>query len=106
LRVLADTYGLADLNSAQRDRAAKKINLGPPPDRHAQPTNFANGFSAAIDPVRARHPGNPSGAQCLPSTAGLTHKVTVGPGTRLSPQTNAPGIAANTRIEATHRGQP
>lgn len=105
LRLLADNYGLTDLNSAEEGRAAKKVRLGPEPDRHAQPMTFAQGFSAAVDPVRARHAGNQSGAQCLPSSAGLTHKVKAGVGNRLSASRSVPGAQANTRIEARHTGR-
>lgn len=86
-----------DINSAERGRAAKKVNLpsAPPPTQQNVHT-FAGGFSAAIDPAR--------GAQCVPTANKVDYKIKAGTDSKLSPNGQFPGIRSNTVVEATHNG--
>ena len=96
LRALADVFRLNDMNSAERGRAAKKVNLPDAPVATGQNVHtFAGGFSAAIDPAR--------GAQCVPTANKIDYKVKAGADTRLSPNAAYPGLRANTVVEATHK---
>jgi hypothetical protein len=96
LRALADIFRMTDMNSADRGRAAKKVNLPP-----AQTPNggnvhtFQGGFTAAIDPSR--------GAQCVPTANKIDYKVKAGTDNRLQPNKAYPALRANTVVEATHK---
>lgn len=94
LRKLADCFGFTDMNSAQRDRAAKKIAAQPPP-ASGPPIHFAPGFSATAP--------NQNQSVCVPSSSGVEFKATVGIGNKLAPSGTYPGIAKNTVIEAKYR---
>jgi hypothetical protein len=104
LRKLADCYGLADLNSARRDQAAKPIAAQKPVDPRAAPAmNFSGGFAAHVSPAQSRTSENPSGAQCVPTANNMNFKTTVGIGSRLAHSRTVPGVHTATAIEATHR---
>lgn len=101
LRALADNFGMTDMNSAQRDQRAKPgLPSAPPIDRHAPSVSFAPGFSSPL--VRDQQ-GQPV-ATCLPSTSNVNFKTRVGTGTALAPSKAYPRIAANTVIQASHKG--
>jgi hypothetical protein len=94
LRILADVFKMNDMNSAERGRGAKKVNLPPETPAGSGIKTFAGGFSAAIDPSR--------GAQCVPTANKVTYKVTTN-GNSLAANATYPGIRTNTVVEATHR---
>src|ERR1700690_1701808 len=97
LRALADIFRLDNMNSAERGRAAKKVNLPPAPAANpGNVTTFAGGFSAAVDPTR--------GAQCVPTANKFDVKVKAAPGIALSPNSTYPSIRSNTAVEASHKG--
>src|SRR5262249_52175073 len=100
LRVLADAYGLSNLNSAERGRQGKVLTATPAHALNAPQKQFAPGFSS---PIMTDAQGRPV-ATCLPSSAGVTHKVTASIGNRLSGQMGTPGPEANARVEARHTG--
>ena len=103
LRTLADMFKMPDMNSADRGRAAKKVNLPPAPDSGMPAMKFGGGFAAVVDPARARSNENPSGAQCVPTANNINYKVKAGPGSQLAPNKSYPGLRSNTVIEATHK---
>jgi hypothetical protein len=90
LRALADIFKLDDMNSAERGRAAKKVNT-PAPAGGAYHT-FAPGFTAAVNPA--------AGAQCVPSANNVDFKVKSAPGTKLSPNPDGQMVPV---VEARHR---
>jgi hypothetical protein len=97
LRALADIFKMPDLNSAERGRGAKKVNLPPAPAPNGGNVHtFAGGFTAAIDPAR--------GAQCVPTANKFAVKVKAAPGTALPPSDRwgKPTPA----FEASHKGTP
>jgi hypothetical protein len=96
LRALADIFKMGDMNSADRGRAAKKVNLPPAPAPNGGNVHtFAGGFTAAIDPTR--------GAQCVPTANKIDYKVKAGTDNRLAPNRAYPGLSSNTVVEATHK---
>ena len=96
LRALADVFRMNDINSAERGRAAKKVSLpSAPPPTPGNVHTFAGGFSAAIDPTR--------GPQCVPTANKIDYKIKAGADSKLSPNTQFPGIRSNTVVEATHK---
>jgi hypothetical protein len=102
LRKLADAYGLSDLNSAQRDQAAKPIAVQRPVERGTPAMNFGP-FAAQVDPARSRTSENPSGAQCVPAANSVGFRAKVGIGSRLAHSRTVPGVHSATAIEAQHR---
>lgn len=101
LRVLADAYGLSNLNSAERGRQSKVIAASPALALNAPQKQFAPGFST---PIMTDAQGRPV-PTCLPSTAGVTHKVTATIGNKLTGQMGTPGPAANAHVHARHTGR-
>jgi|SRR5579863_1206361 len=96
LRALADVFKMNDMNSAERGRGAKKVNLPlPPAPAGSEVHTFAGGFTAAIDPRR--------GAQCVPTTNKIDYKVKAGADQRLAPNAAYPNLRGNTVVEATHK---
>ena len=96
LRALADHFSLLDMNSGERGRQAKKVNLPPPPDRHSGPVHtFGPGFSAVVNPA--------AGAQCVPTANKVDYKIKATPGNALAPSAVFPSVRANTAVEATHK---
>lgn len=97
LRALADVFNMTDMNSATRGERAKP-KLPPPPvmDRHAQATQFAPGFTAAVPTDRA---------VCVPSSTSVNFKTTMSIGSALPHSRTVPGVHSNTRIEARHSGR-
>src|SRR5438034_3104068 len=70
IRALADIFRMDDMNSASRDRGARKVAAAAPP---AGPVHtFAGGFSAAINPA--------AGAQCVPTSNKIDYKIQAQPG--------------------------
>ena len=98
LRALADIFRLDDMNSAERGRGAKKVNL--PPASAQTPANvhtFAGGFSAAIDPAR--------GAQCVPTANKIDYRIKAGTDAKLgSGALGLPSVQSNTAIEGSYAG--
>jgi hypothetical protein len=95
LRALADIFKLDDMNSASRDRGAKKV-AAPAPQVDGPVHTFRGGFSAAINPS--------AGAQCVPTSNHIDYKVKATPGNRLGPGAlGVPGVRANTAVEAAHK---
>jgi len=102
LRALADVFRMGDMHSAERGRAAKVV--APQRQVAAGPAvNFGPGFVAPIDPNGARTSENPSGAQCLPTSARLDFKARAGIGQALTPSGVFPSVRTNTAIEAAHK---
>jgi hypothetical protein len=96
LRILADVFRMNDMNSADRGRGAKKVNLPPAPAPSGGNVHtFQGGFTAAIDPAR--------GAQCVPTANKIDYKIKAGTDNRLTPNKAYPGLNANTVVEATHK---
>jgi hypothetical protein len=98
LRALADMFKMGDMNSADRGRAAKKVNL-PPAPTDKNPANvhtFSGGFSAAINPA--------IGAQCVPTANKVGFKVKAAPGNALQPNGSFPSMRSNTAVEASYKG--
>ena len=98
LRALADMFKMGDMNSADRGRAAKKVNL-PPAPTDKNPANvhtFSGGFSAAINPA--------VGAQCVPTANKVGFKVKAAPGNALAPNGSFPSMRSNTAVEASYKG--
>lgn len=96
LRMLADNYGLSDLNSAARgERAKPKLALQPVVERSTPSISFAPGFTAPA------HAGNQ--AMCVPSTSTVNFKTRVSTNNALAHSRSIPGVHAGTRIEAIHR---
>jgi hypothetical protein len=89
-------FKMPDMNSADRGRGAKKVNLPPAPVAGGDNVHtFAGGFSAAIDPRR--------GAQCVPTANKVDYKVKAAADTRLSANKAYPDLRGNTVVEATHK---
>lgn len=95
LRHLADIFRMGDMNSAEEGRAAKKVNLPPPPAPSGPVHTFAPGFTASVNPT--------VGAQCVPTANKVDFKVKASPGSRLAPNASYPGLSSNTAIEAVHK---
>jgi hypothetical protein len=96
LRKLADNFGLTNINSAERGRAAKQVATSAPSDPRSGPAmNFGNGFAAVVDPGR--------GAQCVPTANRMDFKAKVGIGHTLPPSKDFPSIRTGTAIEAAHK---
>lgn len=95
LRALADIFKLPDLNSAERDRGAKKVNLPA-----AQAGGEMRKFGEFIAPVV---PG--AGAVCVPTSNKVDYKVKATPGSRLVPDSgfSQMSVAGNTVVEARHK---
>jgi hypothetical protein len=94
LRALADVFRMSDMNSASRDRGAKKV--APQPQASSGPVHtFAPGFSAPVNPGQ--------GAVCVPTTSHVDFKTQVGIGNKLPASTTFPGVRSNTTIQATHK---
>jgi hypothetical protein len=95
LRALADIFRMDNMNSAERGRAAKQVNLPPATASDGKVHTFNGGFSAAIDPTR--------GAQCVPTANKFDVKVKATPGNALAPNAAYPHIRSNTAIEGVHK---
>jgi hypothetical protein len=94
LRALVDIFKLPDINSAQRDRAAKKVAT--------QPT-AVGGPLMSFGPGFVAH-AHPSQAVCVPTANKVNYKARLGTGQPLGPgKMGMPGIAVGTSIEAAHR---
>jgi hypothetical protein len=98
LRALADIFKMPDMNSAERGRAAKKVNLPPASPPGSGPVHtFQGGFSAAVNPAM--------GAQCVPTSNSVDFKVKATPGNRLGPGAlGLPGVHSHTAVEAAYKG--
>ena len=97
LRALADVFRMNDINSAERGRAAKKVNLPPQADNNpANVHTFSGGFAAAINPA--------FGAQCVPTANKVGFKVKAQPGNALAPNASFPSMSSNTAVEASFKG--
>lgn len=94
LRILADNYGLTNLNSARRDQAAKPMHVPAQIDQRSPSMQFAPGFTAPVLPDRS---------VCVPSTSKVNFKATVATGSALAHSRSVPGVHAATSIEASHR---
>jgi len=94
LRDLCAAYGLTDINSPSPSRQlqAKKLATG----AGGGAAMTFQGFTATVDPA--------AGAQCVPTSNHIEHKVRPGIGAPFTGQFGAPGIASNTEVVATHRG--
>ena len=96
LRALGDLFGMTDMNSAERGRAAKIVRSPPPaPPATAPIHTFAPGFAAPVNPA--------AGATCVPSAAGVDFKAKVGIGRSLAPSKVFPDVRSGTAIEASHK---
>ncbi len=96
LRALADMFAMPDMNSAQRDRGAKKVAPQPVADHSGPMMQFGPGFAAPI----------PRGAtaMCVPSSQHVDFKVKASAGVALGAgKLGLPSVQSGTAIEATHR---
>lgn len=94
IRALAEHFSMTNMNSSSRDKGAKIVRPQAPASGPVH--TFNGGFSAAINPAM--------GAQCVPTTNHIDYKVKATPGHQLGPGGfGAPGISANTAVEARHK---
>jgi hypothetical protein len=95
LRDLVSSFGLTDINSAERGRQAKKLQ--PQPMSSGAQMTFAPGFAAPVTPH----------AVCVPApNVSFKVKTKVGDRGALAPSPNLPyseATSSNTRIEGRHK---
>lgn len=102
-RQLADDFGLTNFNSPRRGEPAMPKHAAPPPPQNGSGISYEpqKGWRVQL-PEQVLQTGS---SYCAPT--GMTSKVTVDPNAGKLSQTNwgTDRLAANTRIEASHKGR-